>query len=281
MTTAEKILQRIDVFKTLPTVYTALTEAMNNPNSTAADVAAVISSDQAAAARVLKAANSPIYGYSGRIDSMNKAIMYMGFAEVKNLVAALAILDVFSNVRISAYFNPVEFWKYSAAVGVISRALAREAGRKELEHYFLAGILHDLGKLLLYQCASEEFSQALQTVALRKVPLRLALKETVGISHNALGELLAEQWKMPPAICGVIRYVHTGMNNDKPDELVAAVHIASIAAQMFGFGSSSEEIIPEPNEAAWKTLNLPDNIFTKLQERIIQDYEGTLDSLQL
>lgn len=177
--------------------------------------------------------------------------------------------------------TPVEFWKYSAAVGVIARALAREAGRKGLEHCFLGGILHDLGKLLLYQCAPEEFSQALQTVALRKITLRSALKETVGISHNALGELLAEQWKMPPPIRAVIRYAHTGMNDDKPDELVAAVHIASISAQMFGFGSSSEEIVPEPNEIAWKTLSLPDNIFTKLQEQIIQDYEGTLDSLQL
>lgn len=86
MTIADKIIRKIDDFQTLPTIYSALTEVMSNPYSSANDVANVISSDQAAAAKVLKAANSPLYGYSGRIDTMTKAIMYMGFAEVKNLI---------------------------------------------------------------------------------------------------------------------------------------------------------------------------------------------------
>ncbi len=286
MISSEKILLRIEEFQTLPTIYTALTEAMNNPNCSATDVAAIISGDQAAAVKVLKAANSPIYGFSGRIDTISKAIMYMGFTEVKNLVAALAILEMFSDAKVSAYFNPVEFWKYSVAVGVIARSLAQKAEKKAVEHYFLAGILHDLGKLLFYQCAPEEFSYALQIAALRKISLRKALKDTIGIPHNILGEILAERWKMPPAIRAVIRYVHKGVNeagakDDNADELVAIVHLASIAAQMFGLGSSSEEIIQQPNEIAWKIVHLPDDVFTQLQHQIIQDYEGMLFSLQL
>lgn len=281
MTTAEKILRKIEDFQTLPTIYSALTEVMSNPYSSANDVANVISSDQAAASKVLKAANSPLYGYSGRIDTMNKAIMYMGFAEVKNIVAALSIVDIFARTKLSAYFNPVEFWKYSVAVGVISRILAKESGALGVEHYFLAGILHDLGKLLLYQCAPAEFSYGLQVAAARRTTLRLALMETIGISHSALGELLAERWKMPPPIRSAIRYAHVGLNGGKPDPLVAIVHISAIAAQMFGLGSSAEDTVSEPNPLAWEVVHLNDDVFSRLQHQIIQDYEGTLASLQL
>lgn len=77
----------------------------------------------------------------------------------------------------------------------------------------------------------------------------LALKETIGISHNVLGELLAERWKMPPSIRSAIRYAHVGLNEGKPDPLVATVHIAAITAQMFGMGYSGEDFVPEPNPA--------------------------------
>ena len=281
MKIADKILSKIDEFQTLPTVYGAMTEVMSNPYSSANDVADIISSDQAAAAKILRAANSPIYGFAGSIDTVNKAIMYMGFAEVKNLVAAISIVDVFSRSKIGAYFNPVEFWKYSLAVGVISRFIAQHINAPAVEHYFLSGILHDIGKLLLYQCAPTEFAYSLQVAGYRNCSLRATLMETIGVSHNVLGELLAEKWKIPESIRHVIRHYNADISITTDRQLVSTVHIAAIVAQMYEWGSASESIISEPDTYAWNMLQLDDGFFTAKYNEIEQNYRDTLLALQL
>ena len=143
-----RILKSVEDFPTLPTVYTALSDVMANPRSTTQDAANVIMRDQSAASKVLKTANSPLYGFRGRIDTISQAIFHIGFEEVRNLVIAISIMDIFKNTKLSLSYNPVELWKHSIAVGVITKLIGKELGVKNLENYFLAGILHDIGKLL-------------------------------------------------------------------------------------------------------------------------------------
>lgn len=264
-------------FPTLPTVYTALSEAMSNPRSTAADLSGIIATDKSSASKVLRVANSPIYGFSGQIDTISKAVFYIGFNEIKNLVAASSTIDMFSKAKASLNFSPVDLWKHSVAVGVITRIIGQSLGIRSLENYFLAGILHDLGKLLFYEYADVEYGRALKLVLEKKISIREAEIQALGISHTVAGELLAERWRLPLPIRNAIRYHTTGVvPNGEPDVMLAAVHVANIVARAMELGFPGDDLIPEPNKKAFEILKLPSDFFTKMSDKIYFDYEQSV-----
>lgn len=260
-------------FPTLPSVYTALSEAMANPHTTVTDLAGIIATDQASASKVLRMANTPFYGFSGQIDTISKAIFYIGFNEVKNLVVATGTMDMFSKTKNSLNFSPVDLWRHAVGVGVVTRIIGQTLGVRNIENYFLSGILHDLGKLLFYDYVEVEYGQALKLVAERKISNREAEVLVLGISHTIAGELLAQKWKLPISIRNAIRYHHTGtLPSGDPDIMLAAIHIADITARALELGYAGDDMIPEPNKRAWEILNLPSNFFTQMSERIHSDY---------
>jgi len=276
-----KILQSVDEFPTLPTVYSALSEVIANPRSTTNDAANVIASDQASAAKVLKAANSPIYGYSGRIDTISKAIFFIGFTEVQNLVAAISIIDMFGKSNASELFNPVEFWKHSIGVGVITRLIGKYSASSSPENYFLAGILHDIGKLFFFQFVPKEFATVLTLVAEKQIPIRVAEREVLGITHTAVGEILAQKWQLPASISNSIRFHVSGTVDGKPDELTASVHVANIISRCLSLGSAGDSTIPEPNELVWDILKLPKGSIVGMQQQIEHDFYEVAASILL
>lgn len=276
METIKRVLRGVEEFPTLPTIYTALSEVMANPNSTAADAGEVISRDQASASKLLKSANSSIYGFRGKIDSVTQAIFYIGFEEVRNLILALGILDIFKKTDFSHTFNPVELWKHSIAVGAITRVLGSEMNIKNLENYFIAGIVHDIGKLLFFRSVEQDYIKTINHAMDNGLSIRDAEAEILGVTHTVAGELIAEKWKLPQSIKNSIRHHYTGMVDGKVDRLVACVHLANIVARMYEMGETGDNKVPEPNMAIWAELGLSSDVFTKAFPRIISDYEESL-----
>jgi putative nucleotidyltransferase with HDIG domain len=249
---------------------------MSNHRSTPTDVANIISQDQASASKILKAANSSIYGFRGRITTITQAITFIGFEEVKNLVLALSIIEMFSKLNAPASFNPVNLWKHSIAVGTITRHTGMTIGVRNLENYFIAGILHDIGKLLFYKYVPNEYAKAYNYSLANKVSLREAELKFLGITHTVVGDLLAEKWKLPINIRDVISNLYTGKVSGKLSLLVSCVHVANIASTLLEFGDNNEEIVPKPNKEVWEFLKLPDNYFTKNIDEIYKQYQESV-----
>jgi HD-like signal output (HDOD) protein len=275
------IIKSIQDFPTLPTIYTELVEVMDNPNSTSTDAANVISKDQASVLKILKVANSSIYGFRGRIDTVSSAIFHIGFDEIKNLVISMAIMDMFKNTVMLEFLNPVELWKHSIAVGVISRLLGRHLAVDKLENFFISGIIHDIGKLFFIKYFPEEYTKTISFALERKVTIREAELENMGITHTVIGELIAEQWKLPCSIKNVV-FNHTdGIINGQINVLTAVVHISDIIARALELGDPGDCFIPEPNIRVWNELNLPENSFSMLFQKIILDYEEATNLFML
>ncbi|MBD3409003.1 MAG: HDOD domain-containing protein [Ignavibacteriales bacterium] len=279
MSISEKIKSRIHTLPTLPTIYHKLTESMQNPRVTTEDVAKIISTDQAASFKVLKVANSPFYGFSGRIETITRAILHLGFNEVKNIVLALSVINLFSKHKKVETFRPVDFWAHSIGVGIASRMIGAYVGISNLENFFLAGILHDIGKLLFLEFADDEYSETLRVVKEKKIPIRQAEKETLGLDHPEAGRLLADRWKLPLTIKNAIYNHHEGFVGDKPDLLVASVHVGNIVSRIMEMGYAGDDLIPEPNEKVWGVLNLPEQPFTGMVDELMQNYEETVGLL--
>lgn len=267
------IIARVDEFPTLPTIYQAISDVMANPRSTAQHLADVISEDQAAASKILKAANSSIYGYRGRVTTISQAITYIGFDEVRNLVMAMGIIDLFKQSSNNGNFNPVELWMHSIGVGVISRNIGKTIGALNIENYFLAGILHDIGKLLFYKAIPDLYVKAINYAIENNLTAREAELEIVGVSHTVAGELIAEKWKLPVSIRDVIKFHEIGKVEGNYNILVTSVHIANVAAAMFNLGQAGDDVVQMPNIDTWEALNLPDKFFTQNLNKIMLEFE--------
>lgn len=273
------IIKEIEEFPTLPTIYSTLSDVMANPRSTATDVANVIAQDQASATKVLKTANSSLYGFRGRITSISQAVVYIGFEEVKNLCIALSIMDMFDMKQLSKVLSPVDLWKHSIAVGVISRYIARTLGFSNLEEYFVSGIVHDIGKLLFMKAIPDVYTKVLEYALENNVSLREVEKETIGMTHTLAGKLLAERWRLPKPIQDVISNQYTGIKEGKSDNLVATVHLANVVASMLELGKTGDEVIPAINNKVYEVLKLQPRFFTKALPVIIKEYQDSVGLL--
>ena len=275
MTETDKILEKIKELPTLPTVFSRLSDAMSNPRITNDEIAEIISSDQAAALKVLKVVNSAFYGFSGRIDTISRAILYLGLNEVRNLVFALSVINLFKKKKALMNFRPAEFWSHSIGVGIVTRIIGSTIQIPNLENFFLAGILHDIGKLILFEHAPDDYEKVLEKVEEKRCLIMEAEKEVLGFDHAKIGELLAAKWNLPPTIKNAIRYHHSGMMDGSTDKLVAAVYIADITARALELGYPGDDLVPEPNELVFEKLKIPENFFTNHCDEILKTYEET------
>ena len=276
MNVTEKIMSGVNNLPTLPTVYSSLTEAIENPRTSSDMLANIISNDQVSVFKILKLVNSPFYGFRGRIDTISQAILHLGFNEVKNTVFALSVINFFSKDKTLLRFRPVDFWAHSIAVGIVTRLIGAEIGERNLENYFLAGIIHDIGKLIFLEYAHDEYVQVLELVESKRCFIKDAESEIMGIDHSRAGQLLANKWKLPQSIQNSILHHHNGIVSNETDSLVASVHVGDIVARILDLGYPGDNLVPEPNHKVWDFLNISKGFFPLVRKRLLHDYSQTI-----
>ncbi len=274
-----KIQRHIHDLPTLPTSLDALSEVMNDPEATVERAARIISADQASAFKVLRYINSAHFGIPRRVESISRAIVILGFAEVRNLIMTSAVIDSFSGLEDSVGFRPSELWSHSIGVGVLSRMIGREAGLSDQADYFISGILHDVGKLVLYMAAKDEFCRAQELAQSQGRLIRETELEVIGMDHAWAGALLAERWRVPRSLRNAIRFHHTGLVAGNPTPLVAAVHLADVVARMLELGHPGDDLVPPLNSRIWEVLPLPEGTFRKLVPSVLRRHHEAVAAL--
>jgi HD-like signal output (HDOD) protein len=170
-----KTLESISTIPTLSIVLDKLARLLQNPQTSAEEIGRAITTDQALASKVLKLVNSAFYGFPGKIGTITHAVVILGFSTVKNIVLTASIFDAFSNRKNQgSEFSMEKFWTHSIGCGAASQTIAKHIGFKEKEECFIAGLIHDIGKIILCHYFHEEFEacfsdrQAKRTAFLRK-----------------------------------------------------------------------------------------------------------------
>ena len=274
-----KIQRHIFDLPTLPAPLDALSEVMNDPKANVEDAARVISADQASAFKVLKFVNSAYFGMPRRVDSISRAIVIMGFEEVRNLILASSVIDSFSDVDDSSPFRPKEFWSHSIAVGLLSRMIGSESGFKKTENFFVSGILHDVGKLVLFLAAKEKFCEAQELAQSEGRLARDTEVEVLGMDHSQAGALLADRWRVPEPIKNVIRHHHHGTLPGTRDALVSAVHVSDVVARMLELGHPGDDLVPPLNHTVWESLPLRDGAFKRIIPNVVLHHQDSVETL--
>ncbi|MGE3550531.1 MAG: HDOD domain-containing protein, partial [Geobacter sp.] len=142
------LVDRTSTVYSLPLFYERLNEAINHPRTSIDDIAKIITEDQGLTARLLRLANSPLFGWFGKVDSINKAVTIIGTQQLRDLALAASVMGVFTGIP-PELMSMTSFWRHSVACGIIARTLATWRREPNVERFFVAGILHDIGQLMM------------------------------------------------------------------------------------------------------------------------------------
>ncbi|MBL8729956.1 MAG: HDOD domain-containing protein [Planctomycetes bacterium] len=201
---------------TIPTVLTEITNIFHSPEGSAKEAAAVIEKDPAIATRVLRLVNSSFYGLRNPVSNINLACSILGLKVIKNLVVQATVLQTFGSTPEIRGFDAQWLWDHSFKAAIACRLLAEQSpvgNGLTKEDAYTAGLIHDIGKLILIDGQADRFSDALRLSQQGNVPLAKAEGEVFGFNHAHVGGLLANRWKLPPVVQAAVMYHHSPATN--------------------------------------------------------------------
>ncbi len=268
----ESVLENLGDMPTLPSVVARLTRIISDPETTAADVNAVLSSDPGLVTKILKLVNSSYYGFSRRIATISNAVVILGYNQVRNLALSAFIYDAFA-AKGDAAFDLTGFWKHSIGAAFMSSQLARRLDVKMEEDAFICGLLHDLGKLIMARNARDHL-RAVVTLAGKKDTLFFtAEKEILGYDHAQLGGVVMEEWNLPEVLVSVVRCHHDPLSApDNAVTLACIVNAADIVARSMLMGNPGDASVPELTEAVWNRINMDWNALEGIMKHVAEEY---------
>ena len=272
---ARELAALVDAVPSLPAVFLRLTAVVDDPRSAIRDMEEVVYEDPALAGRLLRLANSAYFGFPGHVDSLSRAITLVGTRQLRDLALATSVLDLFSGVA-SDVVSMASFWRHSVATGLLARALATWQREANAEQFFVAGLLHDIGRLVLLIKANESMVQALERSRVDDVLLHVVERDILGFDHVALGNELLRQWNLPPAICAGVAFHHLPMRAGANIPTAALVHVADVMANAIAFGSSGMDAVPPLEDAAWLALGLPVSVIKPSLDLVRQQFSDTM-----
>lgn len=251
----------------VPMVALKVIRVVDDPYASLEDLQKIIIADQALATRVLKVANSAFYGTRQNIDTISHAIAVMGVNAIKMITLAVSTREVYKQFGIIEQ----KLWEHSLGVSLASGIIAADIALLSREEAVVAGLLHDIGKVIMNNSQPERFSILTQMVYERRVPYASIEKNVFGFGHAEVGFLLAEKWGFPPLLCDVIREHHTwdsaGRNNGDSSvrTLCAVVSLADALCVKLGVGYRGPVAYLDLGEEKWRTmLDISDQRFTEI-----------------
>ncbi len=272
-TPIQNLLAQVANLPTLPQVVERVMTLVEDPDTTSAQLARVISTDQALMTKVLKVVNSAYYGMPRRIATLQQATVILGFNTVKNLVLSASIFDSFGRGNQNVGFDRVKFWEHSIGVGTAAKVLAQRIGLGQPEELFVAGLVHDIGKVVIDDLLHDKFVEILQIVHDKKCRILEAEKEVLGIGHPEVGQMLAEKWNLPPILTECIAFHHTPQLALNHKKYVAIVHLADAIARLENLGYGGDSQTPTIDPKSWTQLEIPESELGELILKIREEFK--------
>lgn len=269
------LIQSLPELGSPPVVYVRLMEVMNDDQAGASDVAAVIALDASLTVRLLKLVNSAAFAHRRQIDSVSQAVGLLGMTNLRDLALTTSVTAFFKNVP-ADLIHADDFWRHSLATGVGAKVIAELRGEGNADRFFVAGLLHDLGRLVLYLAAPEEARAILDHAREREVLVHVAERELAGFDHGTVGGTLMEHWNMPDSLAQSIAHHHNPEGTKAFAVEATTVHLADVIAHERDLGRGGESLVPPRHEGALERLGIKPDALPALMEKIQERYEETV-----
>lgn len=244
------------VVYSLPLIHERLNQAINHPRSSIADITKVITGDAGLSSRILKLANSPMYGYYSKIDSIAKAVTIIGTQQLRDMAMAIFVMGVFRGIP-KDLINMTSFWQHSITCGIIARILATCRRDTNVERFFLAGMLHDIGQLILCARTPELAREMITASKESATPLFTIQRSLLGFDHGDVGGELLKRWKIPAIIAEPVACHHAPGRAELYPMEASIMHVADVIGHAMQIGFSGESFVPPLDEPSWERLDIP------------------------
>lgn len=231
-----KQLSAVGNLPSIPHIITEVSQMLDDENTSASDLCKVISQDQSIATRILSVANSPMYGIPRRVATIDFAIVIIGLEHIRSLLLALSMMEMFK-AKNSADWNHNDYWKHSLMVGTTAKKIADDLHYPKSGEVFTAGLLHDLGLLVLHKYMPRDFKNILDLVKKDNVPYLQAEKMVLGFTHEDIAEYLFEKWNFPSFINDAVLYHHSPSLSQNNPVLASLIHLVDYVTQKYEVGS--------------------------------------------
>jgi putative nucleotidyltransferase with HDIG domain len=249
----DAVVQNLDDLPSLPAVVMELLNSIDAEEVDIAVLARKVAQDQALTAKTLRLANSPLYGLQVRITTIQQAITYLGFQTARNLITAAALTGCFPEHRCAGFSHPA-FWRHSIATALCARALARHL-RFNQDYAFTAGLLHDVGRLVLVSCFPDHYARVIAWRDAHDTPWLDAERAVLGIDHVDAGLALAAHWNFSDTMRCAIGHHHAP---ELPGAgfLATIIHVADAMAHALDLAGVADELVPPVSDVAWHAVGL-------------------------
>lgn len=252
----------------VPIIMMEISKLLESPRTGASDLGKLISKDQALVAKILTVANSPLYGLPRRVATIEFAIVILGFDHIKNIVIALSMMDAFKSSE-DKYWNRHAYWIHSLITASAAKRIADDLGYRKTGEAFTCGLLHDLGISVIQKYFHEDFNEICTLVEEQKMRYLSAEQRVLGLTHQEIGQFLAEKWNLPQILAEGILYHHQPSQAKDEKVLAAIVHLADYMTVRFSMGNFNWDDSVNLDTSVIEILNLGDEQYL---ESFIQSY---------
>lgn len=258
-----RAVEKLDSLSTIPVVLTQIFRATADPDSSPEDLFNIISRDQAIAARVLKMANSPMFGHSGKIGEVEQAIILLGYDRIRNIAVSISVISMFTK---KGDKNLRNFWSHSFEVAFIAAYIAEGATIVNSQTAFLAGLLHDIGRLIFYKLFRDQYRAIMGTDDLLEQEVSL-----FHCDHAEAGSWFAKKMKLPMEQILAIQYHHNPSGAKQFTDIVSVVSLAEALSRRYSPKIEDDGIWTEEHDAILLELGLTNEDLEEIGVRLEQE----------
>jgi putative nucleotidyltransferase with HDIG domain len=264
MNLVDRILQSIKELPPFPAVIQRALQLIDDPRASAQNVVDVIQYDQSITVNVLKVCNSAYFGLRRNIQSLREALVIIGFNQLMEIILSQESSRLFKGYELEYG----ELWKHSVACALLTRLVAKRLNQEEKPAHFTAGLLHDIGKMILSRFVKDYPKKIERLVEEKNLSFWEAEKEALGIDHTELGGKITEQWNFPNSIVLAVRYHHTPFLTPEEHDVVQLIYLCDLIAMMIGTSGGTDGLSHHACEEVMEQYGLKEEDIERLNVQL-------------
>jgi len=250
----ETIVKHETELTSFPDIYFRIKEVLEDESASASQIAKVVSTDMSLAAKLIKLVNSPLYGFPQTIDSISRAVALVGAKELSTLALGISAINYFKDIP-PELVDMKTFWRHSITCGIFAKILAGTQTGLSPERFFIAGLLHDVGRLIMFKKLPYASTEAMLFARENSIPLVEAERSVMDFCHTDISAPLLESWKFPEGLSNMINFHHNPMEFPNPLE-PTIIHVADNLTNAVEIAEGGMYVLPGIDEEAWEILGI-------------------------